>query len=1014
MGRYVPARASNGDLVGIEYVNADGALVGTRDYAKPLVGVYLYGPVEGVEGVGFAGHGKRDAYAAVSLDDGETWKRTNLSRSADKSSSQVVRTDVEIFADTGYHYPGDVVNIFQATAGDRAIVVWPSRYCRGGNPNFALGSDAEMQDLIADVLGVDLDAPSPDDLYLLDMFGVAGSQGSVDYAKDQFEQNHPVGEVPYTCLWAARGTLEEVEEGLYEMIWRQPERLTSGRRDVNRVEVKMVPGAGAAVTWQEDPEGLRPGQGEGPGEGWSGAIANSQTDIWYSYIGWDHFDLILTDTGEIAPLDPADPDQVTGRPQAAIPMAMPMRLTDNARCNPDNPLPYCNGSAIASTEVLNPLDYGLKDLCADTVEIPTGPQNTLSRICVTENGLPLVGNIASTRPRLNLFGYDSSMSQTEGVDSAWAVVVAEESKGLGSFGFTDDGNPCDPETDAECTIADIGKNMWYYSFGFSLTDASANNEDGLLANLVNHGNMLNQPEIDWMTGELYPVMSTEDMWNFGDYNYELYKTEIARRGSLLAQPIEKVARGSAARSGLLALPAWKQGIMRQGGPADVMLRRIIMPEGYQPFSAENPYHFRNMDCAEWAYADGENPYYPDGICLSSAINVSATVPDLCVDSTTGASLDCPSVDEAGIADTNPILQGSDVEEANTTKVLAWHQCPHEGGLVSGLTTPSCAEDARPGESTLADQSWYNPLDVAKGHRGYLDGDFAMLLYAWSPNWRLNVKGRDRYELYIRRSFDGGLTWTTQPRNYLHWDATVFNGEGSVSCETFRAGESQTGGETTEPRACFEYSAGASEQARNVSQLKSMRFTILDPRYSPTKASILEPVYSEEDERDPSRYFIVYETGDNTTTIDGEPEPLDLFYSRAVLFGDHYQVWAEEDGLDECYPSNPHDDADVPEELVGSGFCNEFDELEGKKGVESSEASVEANPGGEFLYAVWAQLELDDQTHELVESDAMFRRVWYLDDYIPTDAWGGDGQGPGQSPGNGSGSYLMLLIKEMNE
>ena len=42
---------------------------------------------------------------------------------------------------------------------------------------------------------------------------------------------------------------------------------------------------------------------------------------------------------------------------------------------------------------------------------------------------------------------------------------------------------------------------------------------------------------------------------------------------------------------------------------------------------------------------------------------------------------------------------------------------------------------------------------------------------------------------------------------------------------------------------------------------------------------------------PSRYFIVYETGDNTTTAEGEPEPLDLFYSRAVNFGDDYQVWA---------------------------------------------------------------------------------------------------------------------------
>ena len=46
------------------------------------------------------------------------------------------------------------------------------------------------------------------------------------------------------------------------------------------------------MVWQEDPEGLRPGQGLGPGEGWSGAIVNQKTDMWYSFIGWDEFDLV--------------------------------------------------------------------------------------------------------------------------------------------------------------------------------------------------------------------------------------------------------------------------------------------------------------------------------------------------------------------------------------------------------------------------------------------------------------------------------------------------------------------------------------------------------------------------------------------------------------------------------------------------------------------------------------------------------------------------------------------------
>ena len=56
-------------------------------------------------------------------------------------------------------------------------------------------------------------------------------------------------------------------------------------------------GAGCAVTWQEDPEGTRPGEGEGPGTGWSGATTASKTDIWYSFIEWEDFD-IVDDDGE--------------------------------------------------------------------------------------------------------------------------------------------------------------------------------------------------------------------------------------------------------------------------------------------------------------------------------------------------------------------------------------------------------------------------------------------------------------------------------------------------------------------------------------------------------------------------------------------------------------------------------------------------------------------------------------------------------------------------------------------
>ncbi len=48
-------------------------------------------------------------------------------------------------------------------------------------------------------------------------------------------------------------------------------------------------------------------------------------------------------------------------------------------------------------------------------------------------------------------------------------------------------------------------------------------------------------------------------------------------------------------------------------------------------------------------------------------------------------------------------------------------------------------------------------------------------------------------------------------------------------------------------------------------------------------------YDDDAVRDPSKFFIVYETGDNTTVDVGEAIPLDLFYSRAFNWGDDYDL-----------------------------------------------------------------------------------------------------------------------------
>jgi hypothetical protein len=76
--------------------------------------------------------GEFDAFAGVSLDDGTSWKRTNLSRSADLSSFNLAN---------GQAYPGGVPNVVHQVAGDQIFVAWISKYCDGGTPLYKLSSE---------------------------------------------------------------------------------------------------------------------------------------------------------------------------------------------------------------------------------------------------------------------------------------------------------------------------------------------------------------------------------------------------------------------------------------------------------------------------------------------------------------------------------------------------------------------------------------------------------------------------------------------------------------------------------------------------------------------------------------------------------------------------------------------------------------------------------------------------------------------------------------------------------
>jgi hypothetical protein len=961
MDFYVPAQSSAG-LVGPvdNYILADDegtVAYEARNYAKPLVAVYIDEighPVLAEDELGIAGGlilGEYDAFAAVSLDDGTSWKRTNLSRSADLSSFNLVN---------GQAYMGGVPNVVHQVAGDQIFVAWISKYCDGGTPLYKLANNlVDNTDYFADLE----DTYGKDALYLYDLFGVNGQQASVDYTL----QGHPeVGEIPYSCVWTARGKLlpgddpstTDVTEATYVM-WTKPERLTSGARDANLPAVDCVKDAGCILTWQEDPGGVRPGQGLGPGEGWSGAIANGKTDIWYSYIAYNDFDLVFDGEGTVAaPLTMADYALVTDAtmPKPYVPMAIPTRLTDNNMCkgtsttlNPSDPYCYIDFDDL---ENLDPLDLPEEptsgsNFCASQIDWTTPGGSTIP-ICVTEDGRVLNGRVAATRVRLNLKGYDSN---NDGVtDSAWVIMAAEETKAMGDLLIDPYGNPAtDP--------LDIGKNIWYYSF------------DMFDHPYVDQGGMLNQPAVcsPWTVYadqdaatctpyEFFPVQI--DPLNEGEF----YLTEISRRFALTTNSVQAAVDSE---SGLAAMLIYKQGIINQGGPADIMLRRVVLPEGFDP-AVDNPYTYENMECDEWAYTDGSNPNYLKGLCLSPAINISGTT---IVECTGGTGNDV-------CADTFPVADNGSIpdKEGDFPKVLEWRNCDGTSAI------EGCEDD-----NDLDDQTWENPFDMAKGHRGFLDGDFVMMMYAWSPNWKAQTVGNDHYNLYVRRSFDGGLTWTTTPAD--------LGGTGTSAVENYCVNTASADCVGTE----FTYAAGAFEQGRNVSQLIGNKITILDPRYSPTGGLKLYPTirtdwldenadllnftsdddlpYDDDAVRASDKFFMIYETGDNTTVTEGEAVPLNLYYSRATVYGDEWE-------LDPNWYTVDQDGAIVVEDYRWPWLENKKDDLSG-------EASMLANPGGTFMYAVWNQWQeeiLPDGEEHIFDSDMIFRRLMYLPDGTDTSSW----------------------------
>jgi hypothetical protein len=640
--------------------------------AQPIIVTYA----DEIAGTG----GASDAFMAISRDDGATWKSYNLSKTAERSSFTLADETP---------YAGDSKKPVLQVKGNKALVAWTDKFCQAGSPRYSLGDE--------------------------DLYGVAGSQRSIDYDADPQTAVHGLGEVPYSCVWTSRATVDPAT-GAIKIF--KAERLTSGRRDANQIFVGAADGAGFAVTWQEDPDGLRPGEGAGPGHGFSDATTSKKTDIWYSYLTW----------GDFATEDPdddssGDPEQVsnedgTTRVRGAVRLSMPVRISDNEMCNVDS----TDGNPDSQSE--DPDGDGTSHAycagyCAEVVH-KVNAQGEDKYVCVTGDetiGMTNVldGDTGASRPNLFLQKYVKN-----GVPSAWAILAYEETKGLGEL---EDACLLEDPDDPICNLY-AGKDVYYHSFDFQKPDTVTQGRRLNLDYVGPDGGVIGVEPAE--ADVYYPADLTSPVGtlSYGARNL----TENARRVRFILQ-----GKGGIGLSRTILLALYKQGMDGKGRASDVMIRRMVAP------ASGNPYAFSG--------------FQPGAFNMSSV----AIGPD-------------------------DIQEVVNDQGETVNRIVGWSYSP----------------------DNLHDQSYTNPNDDARAHRGQIRGDFVVMGYSHTKNWATARNANDKYDFYIRRSFDGGLTWTTDP-----------DGSGVEHCQVVKE-ETQAGEGPT--LACGTVEPGVHEPPRNVSLL----------------------------------------------------------------------------------------------------------------------------------------------------------------------------------------------------
>jgi len=349
------------------------------------------------------------------------------------------------------------------------------------------------------------------------------------------------------------------------------------------------------------------------------------------------------------------------------------------------------------------------------------------------------GKEGASRPNLNLFAVKGGVPKV--------ILAYEETKG-GSDGV------------------DFGKVIRYHEYSYNLPPLSQIHVDFNTGGRKGTGKSSGQSQ-DTITPDITPISAIFDAPDWED---------PARIGCVISDPAENARRvrffgnrtpTAIGSSGTRILFLWKQGQYDEGGASDIVSR--VGTVGGEGLSGLSPAELLPaVDTAFYHYtrylADGNGNY---GDELGAAILLDGLPVPLTDAPPSGAIIDVEYPQAGGCnyylsdVERDELVTLSDVITGNTPGINLSHQAD-----VEELAPSRTIEE-------LQIPTQLNTLEDARAHRGAIKGDTILLGFSYTQDWAL-AKFTDlaNYNFFIRRSLDGGKTWTNTNNISAYEDPTI--------------------------------------------------------------------------------------------------------------------------------------------------------------------------------------------------------------------------------------------------